>query len=330
MITLRKYRRELRSCFAWAAALVVFPTIVEAQGDGPRMYWKSLTDSSAVNFWFINASGNTNPFDGAHVVDPTASFDANMGMLGYHRILDLFGRSSIASVLLPVGNLNGEVSGVPFSPQSSASGFGDPLMQLDFNVVGSPAMNDLPSLMRYEPTFTLDLLFSLAFPVGEYDASSTLNLGQNRWYGRVGAPMMWTIGPWVPGRRTTFELLPSLWWFSDNTDYHGGQTLQTDPVYGVEAHLTRDFTETLWGSIDSAWFNGGKSTVNGISGGQIDNVGVGVTLGFQINDNLSINLSYFSTVADSGAGDLRGDQFRLMFNYGWNPLLEGMKRLSGG
>ena len=36
-------------------------------------------------------------------------------------------------------------------------------------------------------------------------AVSRLNLGQNRWYGRVGAPMVWQIGPWVPGRRTTFE-----------------------------------------------------------------------------------------------------------------------------
>ena len=60
----------------------------------------------------------------------------------------------------------------------------------------------------------------------------------------------------------------------------------------------------------------------------MDNLGVGLTFGFQVTDNLSINTSYFTTVDDGGPGDLQGDEFRLMFTYGWHPLLEGMKRLS--
>jgi len=36
-----------------------------------------------------------------------------------------------------------------------------------------------------------------------------LNLGQNRWYGRVGAPIVWQLGAWVPGRRTPLEFLPA-------------------------------------------------------------------------------------------------------------------------
>jgi hypothetical protein len=303
--------------------------LASAQGDGPRAYWKSLSGGSGVTFWAIDASGNSNPFDEAHVLDPDAAFDANVALLGYHRSLDLFGRSSVASVLLPVGNLEGSLSGVPIDQGESASGYGDPMLQLDVNLVGAPAMTDLASLMRYEPKFTLDLLASLALPVGEYDESSALNLGQNRWYGRIGAPAMWTFGPWVPGERTTLEVLPALWWFTDNEDYQGSQTLETDPMLGIEAHLTRDLTETLWGSIDSAWFNGGESSLNGVSGLAVDNVGVGLTLGFQVSDNLSINTSYFTTIDDSGSDDLRGDEFRLMFTYGWHPLLEGMKRLAG-
>lgn len=322
-------RAHLPRRLAFAAAFVVFPTAVVAQGDGPRTYWKSLAGASALNFWAIDASGNTSPFDEALVLDPAASFEANMALLGYHRTLALLGRSATASLLLPVGNLAGEISGVPISQAESASGYGDPLLQLDVNLVGAPAMTDLPSLVRYEPKFTLDVLASLALPVGEYDDGATLNLGQNRWYGRIGAPMMWTFGPWVPGQRTTFEVLPALWLFGDNDGYQGNQTLETDPILGLEGHLTRDFTETLWGSLDSAWFSGGESAIDGVSGEEVDNVGVGVTLGFQVNDNLAINTSYFTTVDDNSSGDLRGDEFRLMFTYGWHPLLEGMKRLSG-
>lgn len=313
-------------CFV---AIVTVSADALAQGDGPRMYWKTLAGSSAVTFWNINASGNTNPFDEAHVVAPSSSFEANLAMLGYHRTLDLFGQSATASLLLPVGNLDGEAAGTVLTEQASASGYGDPMLQLDYNLLGAPAMRDLPSLLRYEPTFTLDLLGSVALPVGEYDADETLNLGQNRWYGRIGAPMMMTIGPWVPGQRTTLELLPAVWLYGDNTDYQGGMTLATDPMFAIEGHLTRDFTESAWGSLDAAWFQGGKSEVDGLQGEAVDNVGVGLTFGVQVNDNLSVSMSYFSTIDDGGDGDLRGDEFRLMFTYGWHPLIEGMRRLSG-
>ncbi|HEX6811704.1 MAG TPA: transporter [Planctomycetota bacterium] len=300
-----------------------------AQGDGPRMYWKTLADSTAVTFWKIDASGNTNPFDKAHVVQPSGSFEADLAILGYHRTLDLFGQSATASVLLPVGSLDGELAGSLLTEQASASGYGDPTLQLDYNLIGAPAMNDLPSLLRYEPRFTLDLLVSVAVPIGEYDPDETLNLGQNRWYGRLGAPMMLTIGPWVPGQRTTLELLPAVWVYGDNTDYQGTKTLETDPMFALEGHLTRDLTESAWSSLDAAWFQGAKSEVDGLQGEAVDNLGVGVTFGFQVTDNLSVNLSYFTTIDDNDDGDLRGDEFRLMFTYGWHQLLEGMHRLSG-
>jgi hypothetical protein len=127
-------------------------------------------------------------------------------------------------------------------------------------------MTDLASLLRYEPTFTLDILASLALPLGEYDEDAALNLGLSRRYDRIGAPMLWTFGPWVPGQRRTFEVLPALWWFGDNDEYQGGQTLETDAIFGLEGHLTRGLTEALWGSLDSACFEGGESTVNGLGG----------------------------------------------------------------
>lgn len=52
----------------------------------------------------------------------------------------------------------------------------------------------------------------------------------------------------------------------------------------------------------------------------------GFTVGFQATDNLLISASYSATV-NQGSQDLKIDQFRLMLNYGWHPLVEGMKRL---
>jgi hypothetical protein len=180
--------------------------------------------------------------------------------------------------------------------------------------------------LRYEPKFSLDLIVDVAFPIGEYDSDQPLNLGQNRWYGRVGVPIVWQIGPWVPGRRTTLEALPSVWFFSDNDDYVG-HTLSTDPMFQVEAHLTRDFTEHFWGSLDSTYMGGGKSSVDGVGGDSLSNVGVGFTLGYQINDNISLTGGYMATVNDSDPEDVRMDGFRLSFTYGWHKIVEGQKRL---
>ena len=113
--------------------------------------------------------------------------------------------------------------------------------------------------------FSLDLIGDLVFPIGEYNSESPLNLGQNRWHGRVGAPIVWQLGPWIPGRRTTLEFLPSLWFYSDNDDFVG-QTLSTKPMFQLENHLTRDFVEDLWGSIDVTWMTGGQASLSGMEG----------------------------------------------------------------
>ena len=133
------------------------------------------------------------------------------------------------------------------------------MLEFDINVIGPQAQKNIPDALRYEPGFSVDLLADLALPIGEYDSSQPLNLGQNRWYGRLGAPIVWQLGAWVPGRRTTLEFLPAVWLFGDNNDYVG-QTLKTDPLFQLDAHLTRDFTEHFWGSLDVAWYSGGQAT----------------------------------------------------------------------
>jgi hypothetical protein len=208
------------------------------------------------------------------------------------------------------------------------------MLQLNTNLIGAPAIMNIPDLLRYEPTFTLDLLMSVALPFGTYDSDQIVNISQNRWYGRVGLPMMMTFGPWVPGKRTTLEILPAGWFFANNNDY-AGQTLKTDPMLQLEGHLTRDLTESLWVSADVAWLHGAKPSFEGTSlaadfpppnGKALDNVSAGFTVGFQATDNLLISASYSATV-NGGSQDLKIDQFRLMLNYGWHPLIEGMKRL---
>jgi hypothetical protein len=314
----------------WAAVAVLAMAALcpqQALAQMPaRFYWKTLSDGNAVPLIVNSISGNTNPFDPAHIVTPGGSFDATMAIAGYAHTFSLFDRSAMAAILVPMGRVSGDVTVASRTFNQSASGFGDPMFELNINVLGPKAQKNIPDAMRYEPGFSVDVLADLAVPIGEYNSNQPLNLGQNRWYGRVGMPVVWQLGDWVPGRRTTLEFLPAVWLFGNNTDYVG-QTLKTDPMFQLDAHVSRDFTEQLWGSLDLVWYNGGKATVNGVAGEKLNNVGVGFTLGYQVNTNLALTFGYKSTINDNGPGDLRMDAFMVSLVFGWHPMIEGMRRL---
>jgi len=291
-----------------------------------RFYWKTLSDANAVPLIVESVSGNANPFDSAHTVTPEASFDATLALPGYARTFSLFDRAAMAAILIPMGHISGEVTVAGRTFNQSVNGFGDPMLEFDINILGPPAQKNIPDLLRYAPGFSLDLLADLALPIGEYDSDQPLNIGQNRWYGRLGMPIVWQLGPWVPGRRTTLEFLPAVWLFGENDDYVG-QTMKTDPLFQLDAHVTRDLTERFWGSLDGVWYTGGEASINGVSGEQLNNEGLGLTLGYQINDNLSLTASYKTTIDDDAPDDLRMDNFMVTLVYGWHNLLEGSRRL---
>jgi hypothetical protein len=321
----RSFRLVVAALLAVGAG-VPGPALAQVPG---RFYWKTLDGANAVPLIVNSLSGNTNPFDPALTVSPGASIDATMALAGYARVFPLFDRSAMAAIIVPMGRLSGDVvvAGIPIG--QAASGFGDPTLELDVNVLGPRIQRSLPDVLRYEPGFSVDLLADLAVPVGKYDSSQALNIGQNRWYGRVGLPVVWQLGPWVPGRRTTLEFLPALWLFGPNGDYMGS-TLKTDPMFQLDAHLTRDLTERLWVAVDGSWYVGGVATVDGVSGEKLNNLGVGFTLGCPINDNLNLTVGYKTTIGDTAPDALRMDGFMVSLVYGWHPLVEGMKRLHSG
>ncbi len=300
-----------------------------AQGDGARFYWKGLNGTNAVPVIGSSMGGNANPSDPSNTVIPGSDFVATMSTAGYAKMLPVFKRSAMVSVIVPMGRISGNVNLGGLDYNSTARGFGDPLLQFGINIIGPKAIMNIPDMLRYKPRFSVDFIVSLAVPVGEYDDESPINIGQNRWYGRIGTPVVWQIGPWVPGKRTTFEFLPAVWVFSDNNDFVGTK-METDPMIQLEAHLTRDFMERLWGSLDVISYSGGKATIDGVEGNKLNNLGMGGTLGYHINDNLQLTVSYSSTVNDTDDEDLKMDGFRITLIYGWHPLIEGMRRLNSG
>lgn len=325
-LSLRTLHRLAISMTMFIAML--FPALTSAQVPG-RFYWKSLAGGNAVPVIFQSISGNSNPFDSANTVTPGAEFDATMAIVGYAHTFTFLERSATIAFIAPMGRVSSEVTLAALTTKQYANGFGDPMLEFDINLIGPKSQKTLSDALRYEPGFSLDLLTDLALPIGTYNSSQSLNLGQNRWYGRIGLPVVWQLGPWVPGRRTTLEFLPAVWLFGDNDDF-SGQTLQTDPMIQLDAHLTRDLTEKLWGSLDGTWYQGGQATIDGISGEKLNNFGLGLTLGYTINENLNLTFGYKSTLnSNNDPTALQMDNFMITLVSGWHPLVEGARRLGG-
>ena len=280
-----------------------------------RFYWHSLTGGKAVPVIGMSMNGNANPLDPSNHVVADASFDATIMLAGFAQTFKISDRAAFIAILVPTGRISSEVNlAVNLVDQSSrinASGFGDPMIEFDINVVGPKAIKNIPDLIRYEPGFSLDLIVDLVIPIGNYDNTSPLNLGQNRWYGRIASPIVWQLGPWIPSQRTTLEFIPSLWLYGDNNDFVDS-TLSTDPKFQLESHLTRDFHKDLWGSLDMNWMTGGKTSVDGVSGEKLNMLGVGFTLGYELNENIQFTLGYLTSVNDSGPTDLRMDSFMML------------------
>lgn len=313
----------------WALTIfvmVAFPLSALAQVP-PRFYWKSLEGGNAVPVIYMNMSGNANPLDESHTVIPGSSFEANIALAGYAKTFSVFGRSSMAAVLIPMGRVTGSANLFGKTFNQSASGFGDPTFEFVINIVGPGRIKNIPDLLRYEPGFSLDFLVDVIAPFGEYDNTEVLNMGQNRWVGKVATPIVWQLGDWVPGRRTTLDLLPSILIYGDNDDFVG-RVLSTDSKAMIEGHLTRDFHKDLWGSFDMSWIAGTKSSIDGIKSESADSINMGFTLGYAINENMQLTAGYAASINDSDPADLKSDVFKLSLVFGWHPLVEGINRLN--
>jgi hypothetical protein len=168
----------------------------------------------------------------------------------------------------------------------------------------------------------------LALPIGEYDSDKLVNLGQNRWFGRIAFPIKYHFGVFTPGYMKSFELTPSVWLFAENDDFVG-QKLKNDPMWQIEAHLTSDFTPSFFGSLDLLYRGGFQSEIDGVEvGDKLDIGDLGFTLSYQVNDNLAIRTGFSSNVF--GDSDLDNSMVRLQFVFGWHRDNENIKKLQSG
>jgi hypothetical protein len=293
--------------------VIAIPKITFAADDGPRMYWNAPVDLNILQIYTMFIQGNSISTNN-NLYNPSFDVDMELLLVEYDHIFDLVGHSFLFTGVLTAG----QVSAKELNRYSqSTSGMGDLYIQGVYNVIGAPALS-LSEFENYEQDTVVSLLLGISLPTGSYDRHKLLNMGQNRWGLRAGVSFIQSLGDWIPGEITTLEILPSAWFYSHNDDFIGKSELIQDTLYTLETHLTRDITDRAFVSLDYSLQSGGETSINGSKQNDDQNIDtLGITLGYQVNEQSILTLRYSSSLNPNPDKELDVDVLQVNINFMW-------------
>jgi hypothetical protein len=279
----------------------------DAQEAEPRSYTNTPIGVNFLIAGYVYAQGKI-AFDPSTAIADT-KFHSNTEVLAYVRSFDVGGQSAKFDVIVPASSFSaqGIVNGQP--REREMSGLGDPRFRVSFNLLGAPALS-AKDFANYKQDLIVGVSLQVSAPLGQYDDSKLLNLGNNRWSFRpeLGISKAW--GPW------TFEVAPSVTFFSNNTDFVGGNTFAQAPIYAVQGHILYNFQSGVWMALDGVYFAGGRTALNGVkSDNEQASTRAGFTLALPIDTHNSLKLS-----ASAGITTRTGSEFSAVgvaWQYRW-------------
>jgi hypothetical protein len=278
--------------------------------DGARAYQLLPKDSKLISLSFQALhSVRTDPSPGVfestvdvYVVTPT-----------YIQLLDIGGNTGAFMIGLPIGTVEASADTMMGLVEDSTDvAQGDLVLTGVIGLVGSPALT-LQEYVQYQPGLQLGLVGKLNVPTGAYDESEQLNIGSNRWAAQIGVPITYVLGKsMLDPELMTFELMPSVRLYADNTDAYGPtDVLSQDPLFALEGHITRNFNPMIWASLDSYVKIGGETYADGVSNDDAQqSLALGATLGVNLSPQIQVKVAYDQVVA-SNLDDATDSNFKL-------------------
>lgn len=283
-----------------------------AQELDPRAYQPAPVGLNVFSVGYTHSFGDV-VFDPSF---PAKDVEASLhiGGAGYYRSLDFFGRFANITVGVPyaAGHMNGTVNDE--AREIYRSGLGDIRGKLAVNIKGTPAMT-LGEFMKHKQVANLAVSLVVSAPTGQYDSSKVINIGQNRWAFKPEVALTKAFG----NEKWQADIYGGIWLFAANHDLLGKTQTQA-PLYSFQFHLTRNFGKGYWLGLNSNFYTGARTTVNGVrSATEQRNSRLGGTLAVPIGRGQSVKFA-----VSRGAFVARGGNFTSFgasYNYAW-----GLKR----
>ena len=301
-------RSRLSLCLSFGIMATVLMTAnANAQDAEPRSYTNAPVGLNFLIGGYIYSEGKIAFDPSLSIAD--AQFHAHTGAAAYVRTLDVGGKSAKFDVIVPYSSFSahGLLDGQP--REREMSGFGDPRFRFSINLFGAPALS-AKEFANYHQDLIIGASLQVSAPLGQYDDTKLLNLGNNRWSFRpeLGISKAW--GLW------TVELAPSVTLFSDNPDFFNGSTFSQAPIYLVQGHIIRNFSSGIWLALDGIYLTGARTTVNGMRGdNEQTNTRMGLTLALPVDRNNSVKFN-----ASTGITTRTGSEFSavgIAWQYRW-------------
>jgi len=193
-------------------------------------------------------------------------------------------------------------------------------------LINQPALNVKEYAAYKHKTFSLTSYTRIWYP-GSYDKNKNLNLGSNRFTFELGLPMNIYLNKKNPKRATWLEVYPAIHLYSANTDptnITGADKTEQLPLFTLENHLSHNFTDKFWASLDLRYQYGGELKADDVKqNNQINALAGGATVGYQIITPLGINVSYGNVF--NNPSNVEANMFKLTVQFSY----VNMKKLKG-
>jgi hypothetical protein len=242
--------------------------------------------------------------EGAIVFDPSLDIDnvhadLNVVTAGFGRVFALGGRQARVLVVAPhaEGTIRADVGSS--AQAAKLSGFADPRIKLAVGLRGAPPLTTAE--FGRAPRGTLvSAAVTLVAPWGEYEPTSLVNLGYNRWSVKPEVGVLRPFGRW------TVEGTLGAWLYSRNAEHFPGDAhKRQDPLLSAQAHVSYTWPSRVWLALDATRFAGGDTRVDGLPNPDYQqNSRVGVTLSLPFGARQSVKVTY-----SEGATTRRGNDF---------------------
>jgi Putative MetA-pathway of phenol degradation len=262
-----------------------------AQDLEPRAYSASPVGTSFVGLAFARSTGDISFDPTIPITNVKAAINAPVVGLG--RTFGVLGRQALLTGALPYawGNVSGDVGNTAGSVYRS--GLADVKARFSINLRGNPAMTPKEFAQRPHRNFIIGTSVSMTAPSGQYGGDKLINLGTNRWSFKP------ELGVSYPVKKLDLDLYAGAWFFTNNGDFYPGQLTRSQALLTtVQAHVSYTVRRSLWVAVDSTWYGGGASTVNGGAPSERQsNSRLGATVSLPLAKGQSFKIAYSSGVS---------------------------------
>lgn len=204
---------------------------------------------------------------GGLVFDPSTPLDnAHLSIHGalsaYARSIKLGRMSGKIDIILPYAWLSGYADLQGQTVTREVSGFSDPRVRMTVNFVGAPALS-LSEFKDYKQNLVIGASLQVFLPLSQYDPDRLVNIGTNRFTFKPELGISKSFG------HLSLEMAGGASFYTVNHNFYQGKTRSQHPIGSVQAHVNYSFKRGMWAAINSVFYWGGRTTVDGVEGNDL-------------------------------------------------------------